>query len=111
MSEEKSRRTGDDDHLIHTHRFLTSRNFLIVMLAVISILIADAIITKISVFMSQELMSMWRNVVFAIMVGVFIVGQYFIMEYVKSRESIFAKKNCIYEYVSYGHNCRTVCSS
>jgi hypothetical protein len=92
MSEEKSRRTGDNDQLIHTHSFLTSRNFLIVMLTVISVLIVDAIITKISVFMSQELMSIWRNVLFAIMVGVFIVGQYFIMEYVKSRESIFAKK-------------------
>jgi hypothetical protein len=65
---------------------------LIVMLTVIGILIVDVIITKTSVFMSQELMSMWRNIVFAIMAGIFIVGQYFIMEYVKSRESIFAKK-------------------
>jgi hypothetical protein len=92
MSEEKSSRTDDNDQLIHTHYFLTSRNFLIVMLTVISILIVDVIITKISVFMSQELMSMWRNVVFAMMVGIFIVGQYFIIEYVKSRESILAKK-------------------
>jgi hypothetical protein len=93
MSEEKSSRTDDDnDQLIHTHHFLTSRNFLIVMLTVISILIADAIITKISVFISQELISMWRNVVFAMMAGIFIVGQYFIIEYVKSRERIFAKK-------------------
>jgi hypothetical protein len=92
MSEEKSSRTGDNDPLIHTHYFLTSRNFLIVMLTVISILIVDEIITKISVFMSQELMSMWRNVVFAMTVGIFIVGQYFVIKYVKSRESIFAKK-------------------
>jgi len=62
------------------------------MLAVISILIVDVIITKISVFMSQELISMWRNIVFAMMAGIFIVGQYFIIEYVKSRESIFVKK-------------------
>jgi hypothetical protein len=62
------------------------------MLAVISILILDVIITKISVFMSQELISMWRNIVFAMMAGIFIVGQYFIIEYVKSRESIFVKK-------------------
>ena len=92
MSEEKSSRTGDNDPLIHTHYFLTSRNFLIVMLAVISMLIVDVVITKISVFMSQELMSMWRNVVFAMTVGIFIVGQYFIIEYVKSRERIFSKK-------------------
>jgi hypothetical protein len=92
MSEEKSSRSDDNDQLIHTHYFLTSRNFLIVMLAVISILIVDVIITKISVFMSQELISMWRNIVFAMMAGIFIVGQYFILEYVKSRESIFVKK-------------------
>jgi hypothetical protein len=92
MSGEKSSRTDDNNQLIHTHYFLTSRNFLIVMLTVISILIVDVIITKISVFMSQELISMWRNVVFAMMAGIFIVGQYFIIEYVKSRERIFAKK-------------------
>ena len=92
MSEEKSSRSGDNDQLIHAHYFLTSRNFLIVMLAVISILIVDVIITKISVFMSQELISMWRNIVFAVMAGIFIVGQYIILEYVKSRESIFVKK-------------------
>src|SRR5918994_7690796 len=92
MSEEKSSPIGDNDPLIHTHYFLTSRNFLIVMLAVISMLIVDVIITKISVFMSQELISMWRNILFAIMAGIFIVGQYFIIEYVKSRERIFSKK-------------------
>jgi hypothetical protein len=92
MSKEKSSRTDDNNQLIHSHYFLTSRNFLIVMLTIISILILDVIITKISVFMSQELISMWRNVVFAIMAGIFIVGQYFIIEYVKSRESILAKK-------------------
>ena len=80
MSEEKSSPIGDNDPLIHTHYFLTSRNFLIVMLAVISMLIVDVIITKISVFMSQELISMWRNIVFAMMAGIFIVGQYFIIE-------------------------------
>jgi len=62
------------------------------MLAVISVLIVDTIIIKISVFRSQELISMWRNVVFAIMVGVFIVGQYFILEYIKSRARIVTKK-------------------
>jgi hypothetical protein len=91
MSEDKSIRTDDNDQLIHTHYFLTRRNFLIVMMAVISILIVDVIITKISVFMSQELISIWRNVVFALMAGIFIVGQYFIIEYVKSRERAFAK--------------------
>jgi hypothetical protein len=92
MSEEKSSRTDDNDQLIHRHYFLTSRNLFIVMMTVISILIVDVIITKISVFMSQELISMWRNVIFAMMVGIFIVGQYFIIEYVRSRETIFAKK-------------------
>jgi hypothetical protein len=92
MSGKESRRTDDDDQLIHTHHFLTSRNFLIVMLTVIGILIVDVIITRISVFMSQELMSIWRNVVFATMAGIFIVGQHFIIEYVKSRGRIFAKK-------------------
>jgi hypothetical protein len=92
MSEDKSSRSDDNDQLVHAHYFLTSRNFLIVMLTVISILIVDVIITKISVFMSQELISMWRNIVFAMMAGIFIVGQYFIIEYVKSRESILAKK-------------------
>ncbi len=62
------------------------------MLAVISVLIVDTMIIKISVFRSQELISMWRNVVFAIMVGVFIVGQYFIMEYIKSRARVVTKK-------------------
>jgi hypothetical protein len=92
MSEEKSSRTDDNDQLIDTHYFLTSRNYLIVMLTVISILIVDVIIAKISVFMSQELMSMWRNVVFVMSVGIFVVGQFFIIEYVKSRERISAKK-------------------
>ena len=70
---------------------------MIVMLTVISILIVDVIITKISVFMSQELISMWRNVVFAMMAGIFIVGQYFIIEYVKSRETIFARKAAFFD--------------
>jgi hypothetical protein len=42
--------------------------------------------------MSQELLSMWRNIVLAMMVTIFIVAQYFIVEYVKSRQRIFAKK-------------------
>src|SRR5918999_1154044 len=93
MSKEESTPTDDQDQHIYRHHFLTSRNFLIVMLTVISILIVDVIITRISVFMSQELMSMWRNVVFAMMVGIFIVGQYFIIQYVKSRDSLFVKKS------------------
>ena len=93
MSKEKSTPNDDHDQHIYRHYFLTSRNFLIVMLTVISILIVDVIITRISVFMSQELMSMWRNVVFAMMVGIFIVGQYFIIQYVKSRENLFVKKS------------------
>jgi hypothetical protein len=90
--EKKSSSTDDNGQLIHTHYFLTNRIFLIVMLTIISILILDVIITKISVFMSQELMSIWRNIVFAMMAGIFIVGQYFIMEYVKSRMSKFGKR-------------------
>ena len=92
MSKEKSSSTDDSGQRISTHYFLTSRNFFIVMLAVIGIPIVDLIITKISVFMSQELLSMWRNIVLAMMVTIFIVAQYFIVEYVKSRQRIFAKK-------------------
>jgi hypothetical protein len=62
------------------------------MMAIIIILFVDMIIIKISVFMSQELISIWRNVVFAMMTGIFIVGQYFIIEYIKSRERIVTKK-------------------
>jgi hypothetical protein len=92
MSKEKRSRTHDDDQPLGTHYFLTSRNFSIVMLAIIIILFVDMVIIKISVFMSQELISMWRNVVFAMMAGIFIVGQYFIIEYIKSRERIVIKK-------------------
>jgi hypothetical protein len=97
MSKEKSTPADDPDQHVCRHYFLNNRNFLIVMLTVISILLVDAIITRISVFMSQELMSMWRNVVFAMMVGIFILGQYFIIQYVKSRESLFLKKSASIE--------------
>lgn len=69
----------------------TNKKLWVVMLAVVSVLMLDTITTKISVLISQELISLWRMIIFAIISTVFIAGQYLILAHIKSRNLMVAK--------------------
>ncbi|OLC22811.1 MAG: hypothetical protein AUI60_01265 [Thaumarchaeota archaeon 13_1_40CM_2_39_4] len=72
----------------------SNARLLVIILAVIVALLVDTAITRTAVFFSSDLLSSWRIIVFFIISGAYVAGQYLILRYLhlKSRE-IRAKQN------------------
>ncbi|HYY67094.1 MAG TPA: histidine kinase dimerization/phospho-acceptor domain-containing protein, partial [Nitrososphaeraceae archaeon] len=72
---------------------LGPKSFYIVLFAVISALIIDSLVNWVADFISQNLVTFWGVTLFFLLASVYLLGQYFILQFIKSKSKDIRSKS------------------